>query len=81
MITTLTGKHQVTVPAEIVSKAGMKPGTHLEWRTTNRKNILEVRVLPDAASLARSIQGRGKARRGGSAVTRLIEERRRENVR
>ena len=77
MITTITGKNQVTVPAEIVSKAGLKPGTRLDWRSTDRKNVLEVRILPDTASLAESLRGRGKVTRqqGGSAVRRLVRER------
>jgi bifunctional DNA-binding transcriptional regulator/antitoxin component of YhaV-PrlF toxin-antitoxin module len=77
MITRLTGKNQVTVPAEIARKDGMRPGTKLEWRATNRAHILEVRVLPDPASLAAYLRGRGKRlrRRPGSAVDRLVEQR------
>ena len=73
----MTGKNQITVPAEIVSKAGLKPGTRMDWRPTERKNILEVRILPDAGSLAEALRGRGKAagRKGGSAVARLVRER------
>jgi hypothetical protein len=78
MITRLTGKNQVTVPAEIARKEGMRAGTRLDWRLTDRPHVLEVRVLPDPATLAAELRGRGKARRrmAGSAVKRLIEERR-----
>ncbi len=81
MITRITGKNQVTVPAEVVEKARLKPGTRLEWRTTNRPDVLEVRVLPDRASLAQALRGAGKhsARRRGSAVARLVAERARED--
>lgn len=77
MITTITGKNQVTVPAEIARKEGMRPGTRLEWRATDRAHVLEVRVLPDPASLASYLRGRGnRARRhSGSAVDRLVRER------
>jgi len=73
----MTGKNQITVPAEIVARAGLKPGTRLDWRPTERKNVLEVRILPDAASLAGALRGRGKAsqRKSGSAVARLVRER------
>ncbi len=81
MITTVTGKNQVTVPAEVVEKAGLKPGTRLDWRLTDRVGVLEVRVLPDAASVAQALRGAGqRSRRSeGSAVDRLVEERVRED--
>jgi bifunctional DNA-binding transcriptional regulator/antitoxin component of YhaV-PrlF toxin-antitoxin module len=76
----MTGKNQVTVPAEIAARVGLGPGTRLEWRVTDRKDVLEVRVLPDLPTLARQLRGRG-ARSGGrkgSAVERLVEERERD---
>ena len=81
MITTITGKNQVTIPAELARREGLRPGTRLEWRATERPHILEVRVLPDAASLAASLRGRGnRARRHpGSAVDRLVRERQDED--
>lgn len=77
MITRITGKNQVTVPAEIVAKTGLRSGTRLEWRLTNKRDVLEVRVLPDRASLAQALRGRGRKalRRRGSPVDRLIAER------
>ena len=80
MITRITGKNQVTVPAEIVGKAGLKAGTRLDWRTTDREGVLEVHVLPDKVELAASLRGRGKGlkRPEGSAVDRLHQEREQE---
>ena len=77
MITTITGKNQVTVPAEVVEKAGLKTGTRLEWRLTSRADVLEVHVLPDPVSIAQALRGAGKrsVRRQGSAVDRLVAER------
>jgi bifunctional DNA-binding transcriptional regulator/antitoxin component of YhaV-PrlF toxin-antitoxin module len=77
MITRITGKNQVTVPAEIARKEGMRAGTRLEWRATDRAHILEVRVLPDPASLAAYLRGRGNRsrRQSGSAVDRLVARR------
>jgi bifunctional DNA-binding transcriptional regulator/antitoxin component of YhaV-PrlF toxin-antitoxin module len=79
--TRITGKNQVTVPAEIVKKEGMRPGTRLEWRTTDREHVLEIHVLPDAATLAAALRGRGNThrRKDGSAVDRLIAERARDD--
>jgi bifunctional DNA-binding transcriptional regulator/antitoxin component of YhaV-PrlF toxin-antitoxin module len=76
----MTGKNQVTVPAEIAGKAGLKPGTRLDWRMTNREGVLEVRVLPDQASFAASLRGRGNRFRKleGSPTERLHRERERE---
>jgi bifunctional DNA-binding transcriptional regulator/antitoxin component of YhaV-PrlF toxin-antitoxin module len=73
----MTGKNQVTVPAEIAGKARLRPGTRLEWRLTDRDDVLEVRVLPDQSSVAEALRGRGSksSRRRGSPVDRLIAER------
>ena len=77
VITRITGKNQVTVPAEIVGKAGLKAGTRLDWRTTDREGVLEVHVLPDQATVAAGLRGRGNRfkRQHGSAVDRLHDER------
>jgi hypothetical protein len=70
----------VTVHAEIVGKAGLKTGTRLDWRTTDREGVLEVHVLPDKATLAAGLRGRGKSvrRLNGSSVDRLHREREQE---
>ena len=77
VITRVTGKNQVTVPAEIVGKAGLKPGTRLEWQLTDRKDVLEVHVLPDRPSVAEALRGRGRKslKKKGSPVDRLVAER------
>lgn len=81
MITTITGKNQVTVPAEIARKEGLRPGTRLEWRSTERAHVLEVRVLPDPALIAADLRGRGRANRrlSGSPIDRLVQERKSED--
>jgi bifunctional DNA-binding transcriptional regulator/antitoxin component of YhaV-PrlF toxin-antitoxin module len=73
----MTGKNQVTVPAEIVEKAGLEIGTRLEWRLTNRSGVLEIRILQNEAALAEAMRGRGRRylRGSGSPVGRLIAER------
>jgi AbrB family looped-hinge helix DNA binding protein len=81
MITTVTGKNQVTIPAEIARKEGLRPGTRLEWRSTERVHVLEVRVLPDPASIAADLRGRGNTNRrlSGSPIDRLVRERENED--
>lgn len=80
MITRITGKNQVTVPASIVAQAKLGPGTRLDWEVAE-EGVLIVHVLPDQATLASRLRGSGKKHRkqGGSAVANLIEERDREN--
>ena len=77
MITKVTGKNQVTVPARIAAIEGIKAGTRLQWLRTKEEHVLEVRVLPDQASLAPETRGRGSAyKRGDSdAVANLVRER------
>ena len=81
MVTTITGKNQVTIPARIVALEGMEPGTRLEWIPTDREHVIEVRVLRNIARVASDLRGRGVRfqKRGGSAVERLMSERQRED--
>ena len=81
MITTVTGKNQVTVPAAIAAVEAIEPGTRLQWRATEREHVLEVRVLPSVAAVAAGLRGRGlrHRRRAGSAVDALVQERERED--
>ena len=77
MITTLTGKNQITVPAELTRQRGLKPGTRFEWRETDRPAVLEVVILPDTSTVASSLRGLGNRFRKlpGSPVDRLVKER------
>jgi bifunctional DNA-binding transcriptional regulator/antitoxin component of YhaV-PrlF toxin-antitoxin module len=81
MITTITGKNQVTVPAAIVAEADLRPGTRLDWEVAG-EGVLVVRVLPDRASVAHELRGSGRShrrRKGTSAVANLVAERARED--
>ena len=81
MITQVTGKNQVTVPARIAAKEGIHAGTRLDWQPADEEHVLIVHVLPDRATLATQLRGRGKRRRRkrSSAVANLIGERERED--
>jgi bifunctional DNA-binding transcriptional regulator/antitoxin component of YhaV-PrlF toxin-antitoxin module len=77
----MTGKNQITVPAEIARREGLRPGTRLEWRSTDREHVIEVRVLPALASVAARLRGQGNAfrRLPGSAIDHLVRERESED--
>jgi bifunctional DNA-binding transcriptional regulator/antitoxin component of YhaV-PrlF toxin-antitoxin module len=82
MITTVTGKNQVTVPAAIAAVEAIEPGTRLQWSATEREHVLEVRVLPSVAAVAAGLRGRGlrHRQRPGSTVDALVQEREREDT-
>jgi len=61
MITQITGKNQVTVPAALVKKLGMKPGTKLDWQLSEDNAVLTIRVIPNRADLAASLKGAGRS--------------------
>jgi AbrB family looped-hinge helix DNA binding protein len=82
MITTVTGKNQVTVPAGIAAKAGIRAGARLDWELTDDAGVLRVQVLPDPARIATSLEGRGKRflTGGESPVDDLIRSRENEDL-
>jgi AbrB family looped-hinge helix DNA binding protein len=80
MITTITGKNQVTVPAALARLVNIHPGTRLDWELADEETLL-VRVLPDPASLASQLCGSGRRykRQGVDAVENLVRERERDD--
>ena len=80
MVTTVTGKNQVTVPAAVAESAGIRPGTRLDWRHTEG-DVLHVRILPTPARIAASLRGRGKRflREGANPIDELMRERERDD--
>jgi len=68
MITTVTGKHQVTIPAKLANAMGIVPGSRLEWRSTTTPAEMCIRILPDRRSIANALLGAGRPFRG-SAVS------------
>ena len=53
MITTVTQKNTITIPAEIGRRYGIKPGYRLDWQVVEGKEEILIRVIPDRAELAR----------------------------
>ena len=76
MITTITRKNMVTIPAEIGRRLGIKPGYRLDWQPVEGKEEILVRVIPDRGELARRLLGAGRQfAPERNAVAELIQER------
>ena len=58
MITTVTGKNQVTVPAKLARQLDIKAGTRLEWEISD--GALIVRPLLSRHELAAQLAGSGR---------------------
>jgi len=76
MITTVTQKNMVTIPAEVGRRLGIKPGWKLDWRPVEGREEILVRVIPDRGELARRLLGTGrKYSPDRDGVAELIAER------
>jgi bifunctional DNA-binding transcriptional regulator/antitoxin component of YhaV-PrlF toxin-antitoxin module len=76
MITTVTQKNMVTIPAEVGRYFGIKPGYRLDWQPIVGTDEILVRVIPDRAELARRLLGAGRRfSPEHDAVAELIAER------
>ncbi|MEW6488440.1 MAG: AbrB/MazE/SpoVT family DNA-binding domain-containing protein [Thermodesulfobacteriota bacterium] len=76
MITTVTQKNMVTIPAQVGRAMGIRPGWKLDWEPVAGTDEIRVRVIPDRAELARRLQG--SARHFSperDAVAELVAER------
>ena len=78
MITTVTGKNQITIPAKLANQLGIQPGTRIEW-SIGEGEVLIARLLPPRAKLARQAAGMGRKwlPEGVDPISDLIEERKR----
>ena len=76
VITTVTQKNMVTIPAEVARKFGIKPGWKLDWQPVEGQNEVIVRVIPDRGELARRLLGTGRTfSPDRDGVAELIAER------
>jgi len=83
MTTTITGRHQITIPAALVAELALKPGTRIEWLPGDAPDEFRCRVLPDIATVARTLRGAGKKYwKAGTPhpLKALLEERVAEDV-
>ncbi len=60
MITTVTSKNMITIPAEVGRAFGIKPGWRLDWVPNVELSVIMVRVIPDRGELARRLLGSGR---------------------
>lgn len=76
MITTVTGKNQITIPAELAKQLDLQPGTRLDW-SLGKDGVLVARPLPRRGDLARKAAGIGRQwlKPGVDPVKALIDER------
>lgn len=76
MITTVTGKNQVTIPAKLARALEIEAGTRLDWQL-GEDGTLIVHPLPKRGELARRLGGIGRKwlSEGDDPVAELIRER------
>ncbi len=80
MITTVTTKNMISIPAEVTRKMGIKPGWKLDWEPGPEDDEITVHVIPDRAEMAKRLKGKGKSvYSDGSAVSGLVAEREAED--
>jgi bifunctional DNA-binding transcriptional regulator/antitoxin component of YhaV-PrlF toxin-antitoxin module len=60
MQSVVTAKNQVSIPAAIARRHGIRPGYRIEWLETDRSDVLEARVLPDPRAIAEELYGAGR---------------------
>jgi AbrB family looped-hinge helix DNA binding protein len=80
MITTVTGKNQITIPAKLVRKLDIKPGQRIHW-SIEKDGVLTARLLPSRSELARKAAGMGREwlEAGRDPIADLIDERVRQD--
>jgi bifunctional DNA-binding transcriptional regulator/antitoxin component of YhaV-PrlF toxin-antitoxin module len=60
MITTLTGRNQITIPASLAARFSLKPGTRIEWLPGEGPDEIRCRIVPDPGRLASDLKGAGR---------------------
>ncbi len=60
MITTVTGKNQISIPAALAHELRLKPGSRIDWSLSSEPDQLLCRILPDPATVAASLRGAGR---------------------
>lgn len=67
----------VAIPDRLASQHGIKPGSRLDWKESDRPDVLTVKVLPDYAAIATSLMGAGRAhlKPGADPINDLVRER------
>ena len=76
MITTVTGKNQITIPATLARKLNIEPGQRIDWQI-DENGVLIARLLAKRGDIARQAAGMGSEwlDEGFDPVADLIDER------
>lgn len=76
MITTITGKNQVTLPADLVRTLELTPGTRLAWEIGPDRTLIAT-PQPSRGERAAVLMGAGRKylRPGSDPVRDLVAER------
>ena len=78
MTTTLTGKNQVTVPAELARELGLEPGSRLDWSKGKTPGTMVIKVQPSVRQMLDRAQEIGSKWKNRNLIEELIEEREQE---
>jgi bifunctional DNA-binding transcriptional regulator/antitoxin component of YhaV-PrlF toxin-antitoxin module len=75
MVTMVTGKNQVTIPARLARDRGIEAGSRIEWLPGSRPDELRLRIQPGRKALLRAVRELGDrcAGRGPSALKTLAK--------
>lgn len=75
MTTTLTGKNQVTVPAEIAREMGLEPGARFDWSRGDTPDTIVIHVQPTIRQILDRAQELGRTLKNRNLIEELIAER------
>ena len=80
MITTVTQKNMITIPAELSRQLGIEPGYRFDWQAGPGVDEVRARIIPTRATLARRLLGAGRRHAPErDAVAELIAQRQTED--
>jgi AbrB family looped-hinge helix DNA binding protein len=81
MTSVVTGKNQVTIPAEVARALGIHRGSHVEWEVVANRRQAVLKVQPSRGELARAVLGLGRkyGKPGEDWVKELIAQRVRDD--
>ncbi|MEZ4725585.1 MAG: AbrB/MazE/SpoVT family DNA-binding domain-containing protein [Caldilineaceae bacterium] len=81
MITTVTGKNQITIPAQLVKELNIQPGARIDW-SMGEDGMIFGRLLPHRGALARKVAGMGRdwIKPGTDPIADLIRERNQDDM-
>ena len=80
MVTTVTGKNQITIPAQLARRLDIQLGTRIDWSVGDEGELI-AHILPNRGELARRLAGIGKPwlEEGEDPVAELDRERAEED--